>query len=67
MAETAEIAPTSPYAATGKLHRSALGSIRARQLMGWTQGIALADGLAETVDWIRGSAAATGSGVLAAR
>jgi UDP-glucose 4-epimerase len=50
-------APDQPGTApprAGELHRSALDAALARQLLGWSPAVGLAEGLAETVDWIRG-------------
>jgi UDP-glucose 4-epimerase len=46
--------PGTAPARAGELHRSALDATRARQLLGWSPAVRLADGLAETVEWIRG-------------
>jgi UDP-glucose 4-epimerase len=55
--------PGTAPARPGELHRSALDATRARQLLGWSPAIQLADGLAETVDWIR---SCTPAGVIGA-
>jgi UDP-glucose 4-epimerase len=61
--------PGTAPARPGELHRSALDATVARGLLGWSPAIGLAEGLAETVDWIRGCAPARAEspGVLPAR
>jgi UDP-glucose 4-epimerase len=54
-------APDEPRlepARVGELHRSALDASRARQLLSWEPRTGLRTGLAETVEWLRGSLAA---------
>ena len=60
--DTPRVAPARP----GELQRSALDATRARQLLGWVPAVPLHDGLAETVDWIRGCAVAPPAGRTAA-
>jgi UDP-glucose 4-epimerase len=47
--------PGTAAARPGELHRSALDATLAGQLLGWSPTVRLADGLAETVEWIRGA------------